>query len=283
MNKKLIIGIVIVTSFFLILGIIAACCIKHYIGTPKCVGEKKYSYKEEEVHTEYGNINLYGKALIPNGEKKKYPLIIYAHGADSHYDADFTTLKSLALSGIAAYAFDFYGWSEKSTGPKKGNWFKGTSREDDDAYQNQVLDQVNQLNNVIEKWKTYDFIDTDNIFLLGSSMGGATVATSSITHNEDIRSIILQYPAINLNPDALIDGATYDVNKYTGDILILTGSKDKITPLPLVTGLFEHYNKYKTHATMKVYDGQPHVFDGNHKTIAAKDIYDFISQEEEKK
>ena len=46
----------------------------------------------------------------------------------------------------------------------------------DDAYEKQLPEQVKDLNAVIEKVKTLDFVDTSNIFLLGSSMGGATVA-----------------------------------------------------------------------------------------------------------
>lgn len=266
------------TSIVLVVAIVAVCCIQYYIGFPKCVGDKKYSYEEKEVHVEYDDINLYGKTLIPKKEGK-CPLVIYVHGAESHYDADYTTLKSLAMSGIATYAFDFYGWSKKSTGPKQGDFFKETPRGVDDSYEKQVLNQVVQLNNVIEKCKSFTFIDLNNIFLLGSSMGGATVATCAVTHSEDIRAIVLQYPAINLNPEALIDNALLDANKYKNNILMLTGSKDKITPLPLVSGLYEHYNKFQKHATRKVYEGQPHVFNGKYKVIAAQDIYDFILQE----
>lgn len=59
----------------------------------------------------------------------------------------------------------------------------------DDAYEKQVLEQVKDLNAVIEKVKTLDFVDTDNTFLLGSFMGGATVATAAVTHSDDIRTI----------------------------------------------------------------------------------------------
>ena len=75
-----------------------------------------------------------------------------------------TTLKSLAESGIACYTFDFYGWTSRSTGPKGTEWFKGTDMRDNDAYVNKVLLQSEDLNAVIEKVKTFDFVDTDNIF-----------------------------------------------------------------------------------------------------------------------
>ena len=43
-------------------------------------------------------------------------------------------------------------------------------------------------------------------------MGGATVATAAVTHSADIRGIVLEYPAINLDPDAMVSGAPLDVN-----------------------------------------------------------------------
>ena len=42
---------------------------------------------------------------------------------------------------------------------------------DNGAYMKKVLLQVEDLNAVIEKIKSEDFVDKDNIYLLGSSMG----------------------------------------------------------------------------------------------------------------
>lgn len=262
------------------LGLITFICLAHFVGFPQCVGDTKYDYKEEEIHVLHDDINLFGKALIPLGKEEKYPLAIYAHGAESTYNCDYTTLKSLAMSGIATYAFDFYGWSTRSTGPKRGDFFKHTPRNVDNSYELQVLEQVKDLNAVIDKCKTLDFVDNNNVFLIGSSMGGATAATCAVTHSSDIKAMILQYPAINLNPQALVDGADLDANKYTNDVLILQGNKDKIVPLSMSEGLLAHYNKYnENHAEMIIYDGQPHVFTGKYKVNAARDIYKFIEKE----
>ena len=269
-----------VGAFALIVAVVAICCVSHFVGFPECVGSKKYDYTTQEIHVEHDGINLYGKVLVPKGEKNaKYTTVIYAHGAESDYKADYTTLESLAQSGIACYTFDFYGWTNRSTGPKGTAWFKGAPRGVDDAYEKQVLEQVKDLNAVIEKVKTFDFVDTNNIFLLGSSMGGATVATAAVTHSDDIRGIILQYPAINLNPDATVDGAAYDVNKYTRNVLLLQGTTDEIVPLSMSEKLYAHYNKYAKHCTMRVYEGQPHVFTGKYKVIAARAVYEFIQDE----
>lgn len=261
------------------LAIIAGICLYYYIGISKPVGQKEYKYKTKEISVEYNGISLYGKALIPvGGSGQKFKTVIYAHGANSNYKSDMTTLKSLAGSGIACYTFDFYGWTSKSTGPKGTEWFKGTDISDNDAYIEKVLLQVEDLNAVIEKIKSEDFVDKDNIYLLGSSMGGVTVATCAVTHTDDIKGIILQYPAIFLNEQAYKIGAEYDVNGYKNPVLLLQGDSDKVVPDKYSRELCDYYNSIdENHCRMIIYNGQPHVFTGKYKVIAARDIYEFIS------
>lgn len=279
MKKKAKIAIVAAAAATALTGTAAAICLYHFIGIAEPVGEARYSYETQELHVRYNGIDLYGVALIPEGGEK-FPTVIYAHGAESDYKADMTTLKSLAMSGIACYTFDFYGWTERSTGPEGTHWFKDIPRGVDDAYEQQVLRQAADLNAVIEQVKAFDFVDEDNLFLLGSSMGGATVATAAVTHSEDIRGIILQYPATNLNPDAMAGGAELDVNRYSPDVLILQGTNDKIVPLEMSEALTRHYNTLRPdHARLVVYEGQPHVFTGKYKVEAAREIYGFIRDE----
>lgn len=57
-------------------------------------GRKKYDYTTQEIHVKHDGINLYGKALVPKSEPQaKCPTVIYAHGAESDYKADYTTLS----------------------------------------------------------------------------------------------------------------------------------------------------------------------------------------------
>lgn len=276
-KKKLIIIITSIVIALIIITVVIIVLYSRFIGFPKCVGDKEYDYTDEEIHVEHDGINLYGKYLLPKGTEK-FPVVIYAHGAESSYKADMTTLESLAMSGIAAYTFDFYGWSTKTTGPKSGDWFKKTEK-GENAYENQVLEQAKDLDAVVNKVKTFEQIDVNNIYIIGSSMGGATTAVSSVNHSSDVKAIILQYPAINLDPQAKVDGADLDVNKYTNKVLILQGTSDEIVPLSMSQELLAHYNKYnKEHAEMITYDGQPHVFTGPYKVKAAEDIFKFIKK-----
>ena len=262
----------------MVAGIAAVVCIAHYVGFAEPAGLKKTDYRTEELRVEYVGISLYGKALIPDGDGP-FPTVLYAHGAESDYKADMTTLKSLAMSGIACYTFDFYGWTDRSTGPQGVHWFHDVPRGVDDSYEKKVLQQVEDLNAVIEAAKGWDFVDTSRLYLVGSSMGGATVATAAVTHSDDIRGIVLQYPAINLNPDATVSGAPLDVNGYTGPVLILQGTKDVIVPMEMSQNLTAHYNTLRDdHAELVIYEGQPHVFTGKYKVLAAKEIYRFLEE-----
>lgn len=126
-----------------------------------------------------------------------------------------------------------------------------------------------------------DFVDTENIYLLGSSMGGATVASASVTHSADIKGIILQYPAINLVPEAMVEGVEHDVRNYENKVLLLQGTKDVIVPFEMSDELAAYYNEYDPEkCSYVVYEGQPHVFTGKYKVIAAEEIYHFIKNQE---
>lgn len=273
--RRLLVG---AAALALLAGIAAVIGVGYYVGFPTAVGKEKTGYRTEKLCVEYNGISLYGKALIPDGNGP-FPTVLYAHGAESDYKADLTTLKSLAKSGIACYTFDFYGWTDRSTGPQGVHWFHDVPRGVDDSYEKKVLQQVEDLNAVIDAAKGWDFVDTEHLYLVGSSMGGATVATAAVTHSEDIRAIVLQYPAINLNPDAMVSGAPLDVNGYTGPVLILQGTKDGIVPMEMSQNLTEHYNTLRDdHAELIIYEGQPHVFTGKYKVQAARDIYRFFEE-----
>ena len=72
--------------------------------------------------------------MLPDGDGP-FPTVLYAHGAVSDYKADMTTLKSLAMSGVAYYTFDFYGWGSRSTVLQGVHWFHDVPRGVDNSYE----------------------------------------------------------------------------------------------------------------------------------------------------
>ena len=68
------------------------------------------------------------------------------------------------------------------------------------------------------------------------------------------------------------------MNRFENPVLLLQGDKDKIVAKKYSDKLCEYYNSVnKNHCRMIIYGGQPHVFTGKYKVIAARGIYDFIN------
>ena len=86
----------------MIAGIAAIIGVGHDAGFPEPAGEEKTGYRAETLCVEYEDIGLYGKALIPDGDGP-FSTVRYARGAESGYKADMTTLKGLAMGGVACY------------------------------------------------------------------------------------------------------------------------------------------------------------------------------------
>lgn len=113
---------------------------------------------------------------------------------------------------------------------------------------------------VIKSLKKKKFVDKKNIFLFGSSQGGAVSAITAAEHQKEIRGLILFYPAFVLvdNAKSLFNsvdeipdkyyfmwmnvGKTYfkdlldydiyeDIKAYKKKVLIVHGDADDIVPL----------------------------------------------------
>ena len=58
-----------------------------------------------------------------------------------------------------------------------------------------VLTEKADLEAVLEEVKQWDFVDTGSIYLMGNSQGGLVTALTAAEHKEEIRAVILIYPA----------------------------------------------------------------------------------------
>lgn len=185
----------------------------------------------------------------------KCPVVVIYHGfCGSRIGPQFIFVRlarELANQGIASVRFDFYG-----------------SGESDGVYSDMTLSsEIGEAKFIYEWLNHLEYIDKNNKFMLGLSMGG--LITSLIApYYEDLNSIILWSPAGNMlqvaeesvknvhyadNGCADIDGLLinkefindikkYDVyntaEKYKKSALIIHGTKDEVVP-------FEFGQKYK--------------------------------------
>ena len=102
---------------------------------------------------------IYGQVYCPTGEQKAYPTVVISHGFTATYASSSLDAAQLANAGIASCIFDFRGGSMSS---KSSLTMLDMS----------VLTEVKDLETVLDAVKAFDFVDADNMFLLGKSQGG---------------------------------------------------------------------------------------------------------------
>lgn len=114
----------------------------------------------------------------------KFPILILCHGFTGNKCGDhFMFVKisrMLENIGIASIRFDFLG-----SGESDGN-FKDTL----------LSDQNSTLEEVINYAKSLDYIDSENINILGHSMGGSVCVLSAANMHNNIKNTILISPAL---------------------------------------------------------------------------------------
>ena len=181
---------------------------------------------------------------------------------------------ALASHGYVVYCFDFCGGSPQSQS-------SGSTLE------MSLFSEQADLEAVISMVQALDYVDSDNLFLLGTSQGGAVSAITGAAHPEEIRGMVLLYPAFVLVDHANELFATaeeipetyhsmwmtvgrayfepllgYDIYgaiaAYDRDVLLIHGDADNIIPLSYSEQALAAYPS----AELRVIPGGGHGFHG---------------------
>lgn len=228
------------------------------LGDAKAV-KTRIDYTIYELTFQRDNLNIYGQLYLPAGDEKTYPTVIIGHGFGSTYRNSATDCKAFAKVGIASFAFDFCGGSEDSNS-------------DGDMDDMTVFTESADMEAVLKGIRTYDFVDKDNVFLLGKSLGGQAAALLAPRKSEDIRGMVLFYPyMINMG------GRDFDlfgkIAEYEEDVLIVQGTEDKAVPVELSRKTAEAYKS----ARLVELDGAGHGFrDDEDRKKADEAAIDYI-------
>lgn len=251
--------------------------------------EQTESYTVYEQPFERDGMKIYGQVYIPSGDASQYPTTIIGHGFESSYSFTASYAEYLAKAGIAAYVFDFCGGSSHS-------------ESDGSMKDMSVLTERADMETVLNEILQYDFVDTDNVFLMGESQGGMVSALLAAKRSEDVKGLVLFYPALVIpdharsnysdasqvpeNPTALgtmvgrryftdvIDMNVYDeIKGYEKDVLIVHGNSDNIVPISYSERAVEEYSS----AQLLVIDGAGHGFAGSQLDDACNAAVDFIN------
>lgn len=250
------------------------------------VSKQSVTIREYTVKT--GTKSIYGKLYIPETIDGKIPVAVYSHGFGGTNSGGTEYAMALAQNGIACYCIDFCGGSPASK--SSGN-----------TTEMSIFTEETDLADVVTAVKTLGFIDPDNIFLLGSSQGGMVSAMVGAAHPEEIRGMVLYYPALcipdtmtSLYPDLSKVGDTFDfwgirlgrtyleglygydpfkvIGNYKGNVLIIHGDKDNVVNVDYARRAQDVYES----SELVIFNGAGHGFWGDYADRSISLTLDFI-------
>ncbi len=248
-----------------------------------------YSYETRELYAERDEMKIYGVAYISQGAGEKMPAVIFSHGFGGNYQVGTQYAEALAAKGYVVYCFDFCGGSPGS-------------RSDGSTLEMSLFTEQSDLEAVIRMMQNQPFVDSGNIFLMGTSMGGAVSAITAAAHEEEIQGAILLYPAFVLVDDAkerfdsaadipdtyyhmwmtvgrtfaedLLDYDIYEaISAYKKDVLLIHGDADSIVPLSYSERALEVYDS----ARLEILSGAGHGFYGSDAEQAITWILEYLN------
>ncbi len=246
-------------------------------------------YEKRKFSCMRDGLTIRGVEYCPEGEN--LPIAIVSHGFMANHKTVLQYVDLFAEMGYATYTFDFCG----------GCVIGGKS--DGRTTDMSVMTEVEDLKAVMEYVRSLPYTDADRITLMGCSQGGFVSALTAVEREEWVKSLVLFYPALCI-PDDARNGkmmfAKFDpknppetfccgpmklgkqyitdvirmnpfeaIAPYSGEVLIVHGTKDKIVDMRYVQEAHKVYAGRET-GTVEVHyiDGGKHMFSKKHDALA---------------
>ena len=287
MNKKVLLGASIAAGALTALSV---WNYRRFTLKPQPLGSTAYDVKVQKLPVRAGEHTLYGELLLPKGKTGPLPTVICCPGFGTSFQFSKKTVgMCLAMSGFAAYCFDFYGGCK---GSKSGGSMLEMS----------IFTERDDLSAVIEHIKILDVVDQENLFLLGESQGGCVAGITAPRHRDDVRAMVQYYPAFCIPDDArkrfpsaedipetykvfnqkigriyaekLLDFDVWqEIAPYDRPVLIIHGDADQVVNISYGRQAAEVY----ADAQLACLPGEDHSFSGKGKLQAAKLAFDFFT------
>lgn len=249
-----------------------------------------FSYEVQELYAERDENQIYGRIYIPKAADEKMPAVIFFHGFDGNYTVGEPYAEALASRGYVVYCFDFCGGSQGS-------------RSGGSTLEMSIFTEQADLEAVLRMLTEQPYVDEENIFLMGTSQGGAVSAITAAANKEEVKGAVLLYPAFVLAdhtkerfasveeiPDTyyqmwmtvgrayaekLLDYDIYEaISPYDRDVLLIHGDADSIVPLSYSEKALEVYSS----ARLEVLPGAGHGFYGNDREQAIAWALEYLDE-----
>ena len=196
---------------------------------------------------------VFGRTYFPADfdASRQYTAVVMNHGGSG--TADFWgkyIAPELAKAGYICYAFD----CRSATTNRRGSY--GDPTEDGTC---SVATYSEDCSAAIDFMQSKEYVDKSKIYLIGSSMGGASAQNVAAARSDEIAGLIVMYGMLSEdNRGMLPDYDAVRANPYHGgEVLFVLGSKDATLPLQRALDNMSWYEDYCT----LVYIGKaPHGF-----------------------
>lgn len=247
---------------------------------------KELSFTNSDQH-------VYGTVYVPHSaaDGGRLPAILYAHGLGGSGQSGEKWAREFARRGYVVYCIDFRGG-----GPE--------SRSEGEMLDMTLFSEITDYEHAYNLLVKQSYVDANNVFLMGSSMGGLVAAMTAMHMPGLFKGMILNYPAFcipeqmqvafssrSMIPEtfelfdytlgkAFIDDI-YDLDvykeiaAYKGPVLILHGTEDDLVPSSYSIIAVKTYAR----ANLELLSGAGHGFEGGYFKYAVKKIVSFLDEE----
>ena len=157
---------------------------------------------ERDFCCKRGGVTIRGREFLPKGDN--LPAIIVSHGFGGNSKNLVNYCMAFASWGYAAYCFDFC-----------GGCTYGEGRSDGETTDMTILTECEDLKAVMDYVKKLSYVDSSRLTLMGFSQGGFVSALTAAQRADEVKALILLYPALSIPDDArrgALSNSSYDVN-----------------------------------------------------------------------
>lgn len=250
------------------------------------------NYQVEDLIIEHDEKRIFGRIYLPDeaANGKRVPLVICAHGFGGNNESCEAYAREFAKRGYAAYCLDFCG--------------AANSKSSGDTSEMTIFTEQADMEDSYTELAELGYVDLNNVFLFGMSMGGAVAALAAANKSNLIKGLILLYPAFSIPGDvrrawpnrdefpesfgifnaevgrafieAIYDFDFYEhITKYAGPVLILHGMSDDI----VASGYSVRAVNIYPRADLELIGEVGHGFTGGAFKYAVRKIVGFLDEE----